>query len=217
MKKFKKNDEKFVYKQTQELKKAINKIKVKENDYSRIFKDYELCLNTHKGCTSGMTVMSNIQLLKTIREQMVATLISTNYYRINNRKWTPITIICFLTEAFELVLNGNFYELTSTEEISSIVHPVHTVKINKEDERYEDYLEELCSRYGVSFSRMNTQIALFIRNAKSSDVYNIYNYFSPYEILSWEYRNPEKLEDELQEGKLNEYCYKKIKSILNSQ
>lgn len=108
-----------------------------------------------------------------------------------------------------------FYDTNSTySPHSSSEYPVRTIHFPTRNKEYEDYLNKLCERYNVPESRLATQLALFLRNCKEGkDKADIYNYFSPYDLIRWQYRDSEKLQLDIENNKLNEFEIQLIKDL----
>ena len=161
----------------------------------------------HTYLNSYMTVMSNIRLMKEYRQQIVATLIEIDYHR-GNEKWQPRVIIAFMTEALQYFKGEIFFDVQNND--------ITLIHIKKKNKYYEVYLKRLCDRYNVPENRLKTQVALFLRNAKEGrDKANLYNYFSPYELIRWQYRDKEKLQQDLEDNKLNDLEIQLIKDLEN--
>lgn len=118
------------------------------------------------------------------RDYIKDTLIAIDYKRESS--WTEPVAIAFMSEVMDLYLGE--------EE-------------NKEIEGYAEFIEakanEISKRYNVTKSRLKTQVALFINNLENGkDKFNIYSYFTPYEIIFWKYRDINKLQEDIENGKV---------------
>lgn len=196
-------------KQQRKFRRQIHKLKLTDIDlYNTLYGSCQWKIPLkHTYLNSYMLMMSNIRLMKEYRKQIVATLIETNYHRENN-KWQPKVIIGFITEVLQYFKGELFFDVENNTIILR-----HFQKRNK---YYEDYLKRLCDRYNVPESRLKTQMALFLRNAKEGkDKANLYEYFSPYELIRWQYRDKEKLQQDLEDNKLNDLEIQLIKDLYN--
>lgn len=196
-------------KQQRKFRKQINKLKLTDVDlYNTLYGSCQWKIPLK--CTylnSYMIMMSNIKLMQKYRQQIVSTLIEINYHR-GNEKWEPKVIIAFMTEALQYFKGEIFFDVQNND-----ITLIHFKERNK---YYEDYLKRLCDRYNVPENRLKTQIALFLRNAKEGkDKANLYEYFSPYELIRWQYRDKVKLQLDLENNKLNDLEIQLIKDLYN--
>ena len=196
-------------KQQRKFRKQINKLKLTDVDlYNTLYGSCQWKIPLkHTYLNSYMIMMSNIKLMQKYRQQIVSTLIEINYHR-GNEKWEPKVIIAFMTEALQYFKGEIFFDVQNND-----ITLIHFKERNK---YYEDYLKRLCDRYNVPENRLKTQIALFLRNAKEGkDKANLYEYFSPYELIRWQYRDKEKLQLDLENNKLNDLEIQLIKDLYN--
>lgn len=128
----------------------------------------------HKDLIVTSTYFSNI----TTRRTIVNTLRNINYKREDG--WTEQVAIAFMEEVISLYLyEGN-------------------------DDYIKDEEKDISERYNVPVNRLKTQIALFLNNLENGrDKFNIYSYFSAYEIVKWKYRDMNKLQQDIEEDKLS--------------
>ena len=111
------------------------------------------------------------------RRTMVRTLKGLNYKR-GNENWNEFNVIPFIQEVFTLNIDGSG--------------------------NYEEDRKEISERYNVPVSRLNTQVALFIRNFENgNDKYGIGNYYSKFDIFAWKYRDLSKLQEDLENNKVS--------------
>lgn len=128
----------------------------------------------HKDLIVTSTYFSNI----TTRRTIVNTLRNINYKREDG--WTEQVAIAFMEEVISLYL----YE--------------------GDDDYIKDEEKDISERYNVPVNRLKTQIALFLNNLENGrDKFNIYSYFSKYEIVKWKYRDINKLQQDIEEDKLS--------------
>lgn len=119
---------------------------------------------------------SNISTRRTI----VKTLEDINYKR-GNKDWTEKVAIAFMEEVFDLFLNEANENIIETRK------------------------KEISNRYNVPTNRLKTQVALFLNNLENGkDKFNILSYFSIYEIITWKYRDSEKLQELIEQNKISE-------------
>lgn len=143
---------------------------------------------TYTSEPKDLIITSNYFCNKTTRRTIVNTLYDTNFKRDN--KWTSSSVIGFMEE----VINVYTY-VTDPNEIDS-------------------RKKQISLRYNVPESRLKTQLALFIRNLENgNDKFGILDYFSPIEIVSWKYKDPEKLNNDVQNNKIPEWELNIIKEI----
>ena len=111
------------------------------------------------------------------RRTMVRTIKGLDYKR-GNKEWCEFNVIPFIQEVFTLSIEGSA--------------------------NYEEDRKEISQRYNVPVSRLNTQVALFIRNYENgNDKYGIGDYYSKFDIFAWKYRDLSKLQEDLEKGKVS--------------
>ena len=181
--------------------KSVKKIKCNEAEFYNSYFNFNSIVTLIDHTDISMITMSNILYKKIKREELVKTLIDINNKR-NNDKWTPSVIIAFMTEALLFSQADSFYK-TQPNNIGNSLLQIHFP--NKEEEYYEQCLQELCERYNVPKNRINTQIALFIMNLqKGNDKADLLSYFDYYELLLWKYRDLEKLQNDIENNKISD-------------
>lgn len=149
-------------------------------------------------------VLSDISLRRLRREEIIKTLIETNYQRKNN-EWTSSTIIGFISEVLLLYYEDSFYYIKdkyfSGSPLIKINYPDKDDTINKK--LYEEHLKEISKRYNVPINRFNTQLALFLLNLQNNkDNAGILQYFNYYELIIWKYRDINRLQDLIENNKV---------------
>ena len=76
--------------------------------------------------------------------------------------------------------------------------------------------EEISARYNVPVNRFKTEMALFIRNwEQGNDKFGILDYFTIYDIVNWKYKDPDKLQQDVQNNKIPENELQAIKELYN--
>lgn len=156
--------------------KILHKISTK--DYINMYGFYQpiVVRYSDKDLFVSTSYFSNISTRRTI----VKTLKNINYKR-GNKDWSEKVAIAFMEEVFDLFLN------------------------EANDDIVDSYKKEISNRYNVPTNRLKTQVALFLNNLeKGKDKFNILSYFSIYEIITWKYRDSEKLQELIEQNKISE-------------
>lgn len=128
----------------------------------------------------GMYIYTENALYFDRRKLMVKVLKDINYHR-QGKNWSVSDGICFMHEVIEMEKKV----------------PSMTV------EEHKAMMKEIGERYNVAPNRLKSTVALFLLNLrKGSDKFHIYSYFTFYEILVYQYRDTETLQEALENNKL---------------
>lgn len=147
-------------------------------DYIENFGKYQTL--TVKVNNKDLIVTSSVFANISTRRTLVNTLKNINYQR-GNQKWVEQAVIAFLEEVMSLYL----YE--------------------GDDDYIKTVEKDISKRYNVAINRFKTQVALFLNNLdKGKDNFHILSYFSPYEIITWKYRDINKLQEAIENDKISE-------------
>lgn len=152
--------------------------KITEKEYINTYGFYQpiVVKKEDKDLFISTSYFANISTRRTI----VKTLDDIGFKR-NKKDWTEKVAIAFMEEVFDLYLN------------------------EANDEVIETRRKEISTRYNVPTNRLKTQVALFLNNLDNGkDKFNILSYFSIYEIITWKYRDNEKLQNMIEENKIPE-------------
>lgn len=115
------------------------------------------------------------------RQLMCKVLKDTKHIR-TGKKWSTSEAICFMHEVIEMEKR---IELMTSEE-------------------HKEMMKDIGERYNVSPNRLKSIVMLFLWNLrKGVDKFDIYHYFTFYEIMVFKYRDTDALQEALEEGKLS--------------
>lgn len=104
--------------------------------------------------------------------------------------WTTMLTLCFFKEVLDTYINEY-----SEEEI-------------------KQRLEEIAFRYGIRENAVSSYMAQHLKRIDDNkDIYEISNWFSRKDILKYKYRNPEKLQKDVDENKISESDLKIIRDM----
>ena len=156
--------------------------KIRTSSYITVFGNCEIATGSYKWKDLYVT-STPVNMMKK-RHCIVETLKAINYKR--DGSWTEHVAIAFMDEVIDLFLEEETL-----------------VEVEGFQEFVEDKIKEISERYNVTKSRLKTQVALFLNNLENGkDKFNIYSYFTPYEIVLWKYRSMEKLQQDIENEKI---------------
>lgn len=189
---------------------------VKQDDYTlqtnKLLKD--LCIKTYpKNCKSTyFETTTSTKINENKRNMIVKTLYDINYQRGDN-DWAPSVIVAFMTEMFTYFVSDC---VISTRVGAYKGNPIIYVHYPEDSEDYKKALENVSKRYNVPINKFKTYMAVFLNNyRKGNDTANLDKYFTKYELYSWIYRDPEKLQKDVEAKKLTEEELEIVKQLYN--
>lgn len=159
-------------------------------------KNYEDIINI-KGTPYILFVSSYPNTLSCVSEDILKELECINIIRTlkeckfeRTDKWTEKVVNAFIYEVITLYTYVQDATIIESEEVN------------------------ISERYNVPINRLKTQVALFLTNLKSGkDKFNILHYFSIYNIIKWKYRDLEKLQQDIENQKIDDEDLKYLREL----
>lgn len=163
-----------VYKSTN---KILNKTSLEQ--YFNTIQNEEFTIDSRNKDVS-IKIISDKRYKEIKRKEIVDTLIASEYIK-TSKKWTDHITIGFLSE---------MYRYNQDKDLRT-------------DERNDKILTEISNRYNVPKNRLNSTVALFLNTyKKGKGGVDIGKYFTDYELILWQYNDPDKLNKAIEENKL---------------
>lgn len=151
--------------------------------------------------------LGTFQMSLSYPERNLDILITSRYFENISARRTIIKTL----EDIDFVRNKNWTEKVAIAYMDEVM----SLYLYEGD---PDYIKEkesiIARRYNVPISRLKTQLALFLINLENNhDNFHILDYFSEYELVLWKYRDINKLQELIENNKLNEKDQKLLQDL----
>lgn len=140
----------------------------------------------------GYLLLSDVAHKKAMRDAITSTLININYVK-TTKKWNKEEVCTFMNIVFKTYLDEENTSKKAIDEANVIIKRM----------------------FGIEANRIKSTMTIFIKQIEDGDSLGMYNLFSVYEILSWKYRNPDKLKEDMENNKIKEEDLELIRKLFD--